>query len=139
MGVLAAACGSDEGFDGPPEAATGPAVADARFDGLFAVNTMIIEGRSETLAGPVVFEIDAEFGALAIETGCGTLLGSFTLLDGGRAGMTIAGRSTQTCDQEAENQVVRLLSALGRVDAWVDNGSGFDLTSFGDDTIELLG
>ena len=134
LALFVSACGSD----GTGES-TGPTVADRRFGGLFTLTALTIDGQDEAPLEPIVFEIDTEFGSLAIDTACGTLLGSFSFFDDGRAGITIAGRSPPTCGAEVEAQTGQLLAALGRIDAWMATGVGFDLKSPMGDILSLEG
>lgn len=125
-GGLVAACGAEGG--GPP---TGPTVAPERFDGRFELTELVVdEGQAATPAG-IVFEFDAQFGALAVETPCGTLLGSYSLLPDGAAGVTITGARERTCTRvEAEGDEA-LRAALDRVEAWTEATPGFELRSAG--------
>ena len=134
LALFVSACGTD----GTGES-TGPTVADRRFGGLFTLTALTIDGQDEAPLEPIVFEIDAEFGSLAIDTACGTLLGSFSFFDDGRAGITIAGGSQQSCGADVEAQTGRLLAALGRIDAWSTSGVGFNLQSPMDDMLSLKG
>jgi hypothetical protein len=147
VALLTGACGSDQvpetgPGEGPPPSVVdgpGPTVASDRFNGLFAVSELRLDGGRQEPLGPIVFEVDTEYGSLSIETPCGTLLGSFTLFDSGEASITIAGRSTMACPGATEAQTGRLLSVLGEVSAWEDNEHGFDLVTPTGDTITLLG
>lgn len=143
LALVATACGAADADEGDP---TGPTVADGRFDGRFALVEAVLDGGTgadgsdggEDDGGPasgadrltgVVFEFDARFGALAVETACGELLGSFTLLDDGRAGVSITGGRSAECDADDRDAVDALVAALGRVEAWDDADDGFELRS----------
>jgi hypothetical protein len=114
-------------------------VADDRFDGSFSVTTIELDGQSEPPVEPMVVEIDATFGDLTIDTTCGSLLGSFSFFDDGRAGITIAGRSNETCSDEAEAQIERLLTVLGRVTRWTADENMVELVGPSGEGISLLG
>lgn len=114
-------------------------MADERFDGLFTVTTIELDGQTESPVEPIVFEIDANFGDLAIDTTCGTLLGSFSFFDDGSAGITIAGRSVNPCSDEAEDQMERLLTILGQVTAWTADDTTVEVAGPSGARISLLG
>ncbi len=144
LALVIASCGSSE--DLAPESAPTPlrpydgsGVADERFDGLFTVTEILLGGRSEAPVEPIVFEIDTEFGDLSIDTACGTLLGSFTFLEDGGAGITIAGRSRPPCSAEAEAQTGRLLEILERVDGWRSDADSLTLLGPGGDQVTMRG
>ena len=123
-----AACGAAEGGEGEP---TGPTVADSRFGGRFELVEADIDSDIDdldALAG-VVFEFDSEFGALSIETPCGELLGSFSLLDDGRAGVSVTGGRSTECSDDETDATNALIGALGRIETWADAGPGFELRS----------
>ncbi|MCP4223542.1 MAG: META domain-containing protein [Actinomycetia bacterium] len=139
IALVITSCGSSEEVS-PLRPHEDSGVADERFDGLFNVTDLQVEGRPEPPVEPIVFEIDAEFGDLSIDTACGTLLGSFTFFDDGGAGITIAGRVQRpSCSGEAEAQTGRLLEILNRVDGWRADASSLDLFSADGDQITLLG
>ena len=116
--VIIAGCGSTDGAD-----ASGPTVAPARAGGTYQLERLLVRGEGVAIdsigdADGAQVTIDAEFGGLRIDTACGVLLGSFSLLDDGRAGFTVAGGSTSECSEAAEAQRDQLLAALGRIEAW---------------------
>ena len=118
---------------------TEPTVAERPFDGLFSLTVLTIAGDDETPLEPIVFEIDDEFGGLAIDTACGILLGSFSFFDDGVAGITVAGRSRQTCGPDVEAQVTRLLDTFSRISTWTRTDTGIDLRSPTGDWLQLVG
>ncbi len=134
-------CGADDGGSG------GPSVVDAELGGRYDLDELVVvepdgtpDDGPEPTGIPVgaAFEFEAEFGALTIETECGRLLGSFSLLDDGRAGITVAGGSSRDCSADAEQQQSALLGALGRVDAWSVTDGGLDLLSSDGDLVGLV-
>lgn len=145
VNVLAAGCGSsEEEADGP----TGPTVATTELGGTYQLTQLQVDGDEVAIDAIEVGDgldvtIDAAFGGLRLDTACGVLLGSFSLAEDGRAGVTIAGGSTIDCSAAARGQQDELVSALGRIDAWSAEGdatplvSGIDLASSADDLIIL--
>ncbi len=154
LAATLAACGST---DDDGDVTTGPTVADDRFDGRFELVDAVIDddpgggdndedasdedsddedsddgGSGEDaveVPSGIVFEFDARFGALTVETPCGELLGSFSLLDDGRAGVSITGGRGDECSDEETEAGDALIGALARVEAWVDADDGFELRS----------
>lgn len=108
----AAGCAVDD------DASLGPTVAPAELGGVYELAALAVDGAPVDTPDPVAVVIDAEFGELRIETGCGELLGSFSLLADGRAGMTVAGGRGTECDPAAADQQRTLVGALARVDEW---------------------
>lgn len=126
LAALVAGTGCAVGDDASP----GPTVASAERGGVYELAGLAVDGAPVDTPDPVAVVIDAEFGELRIETGCGELLGSFSLLADGRAGMTVAGGRGSDCDPAAADQQRALVSALGRVDEWrAESGGGLALTS----------
>lgn len=128
---LTAGCGS---VSGP---APDVAVADARLGGSYTVASMTVDEQSETPVVPVTFQIDADYGELVVDTGCNTLLGSFSLLGDGRAGVTLAGGSSLSCTDTAQQQESTLLATLAGVDSWSETAAGLALHAPGGDEIVL--
>lgn len=113
-----ASCGSADIVE---DETTGPTVADGRFGGRFELVATVLDDEDGPVAlTGVVFDIDARFGALAVETPCGDLLGSFSLLDDGRAGVSITGGRSTECSDDELDATNALTAALGRIDAWTD-------------------
>lgn len=138
VAVVVGGCGTDD-------SSTGPTVVDADLGGRYDLDELVLGEADETgdspldpAGTPVAFDLEAEFGALTIETDCGRLLGSFSLLEDGRAGVTVAGGSSRDCSAEAERHQLALLGALGRVDAWSVTDRGLDLMSSDGDLIGLV-
>ena len=59
--------------------------------------------------------------------GCNTYFGSFTLSEDGGASFTIAGGSSQECEDLAEQEQA-ILDALGLVTNWEQTDAGFEFT-----------
>lgn len=127
MMAIVAGCGSEDGGSPP-----GVTVTDARFDGRFELIEAVLDDGEASAAGGIVFEFDAEFGALAVETPCATLLGSYSLFADGTAGITITGSRDRDCTATEADRDVALRAALDRVEAWGDAGGGFELRSAGE-------
>lgn len=134
LALIASACGAEAEPD-----LSGPTVVNARFGGSFTMTSLTVDGETAEVIEPVGFDIDAEFGALGIDTPCGTLLGSFSFFEDGRAGITISGSDQRSCSAEAEAQEVNLLAVLGRISRWTETDSGFELRSTTADTVVLAG
>lgn len=96
-----------------------------------------IDGQSEAPLTVIMFDLDAEFGALRIDTDCGRLLGSFSLLADGRAGFTVAGSSDNDCSAEASNDRNHLLTTLAAVATWSENEGRLDLQTATGDSLAL--
>ncbi len=125
-----ASCGTDDG--GAPAVS----VAPLAIGGFYGLDGLDVESATQDLPDPVEFYLDAEFGELRIDTACGSLLGSFTALDDGTAGMTVAGGIGRSCGDEAAEQQRALIEALSRVDTWRDGEAGIVLTSpVGDEVV----
>lgn len=133
LALIASACGAEVEPD-----LSGPTVVNARFGGSFTMTSLTVDGETAEVIEPVGFYIDAEFGALGIDTPCGTLLGSFSFFEDGRAGITISGRAEQPCSAEAEAEGVNLLAVLGRISQWTETDSGFELRSATTDALTLV-
>lgn len=118
------------------EPAAGPALIDRRLGGEYVL-VRLEPGDASSPAGPVVFQIDAEHGELRIDSGCGLLLGSYSLLDDGRAGLTIAGGSRRGCTPADEARERVLIDAVGRIERWSETESGLAFESPAGDVIEL--
>lgn len=147
-----AACGSDGG-NAEAGGSTGPTVAPLAVDGSYRVEALQVEEVAVAVAelevdGLVEVVIDAEFGGLRVTTACGILLGSYSLLADGEAGVTIAGGSRVDCSPAAVDQRDALVAAFGRIDGWTqspgaDSGEGsepdaeIDLTSSAGDLVSL--
>lgn len=123
--VLLAACGAADDGDGADGGEiTGPTVADLRFDGRYDLRSLRADGDDAAVPSPTVFDIDAEFGALEILAGCGRLLGSFSLLPDGRAGLTIAGGSNGDCSASEAAFDQRLRAAAAAITTWTEGADG---------------
>ncbi|MGF1595901.1 MAG: hypothetical protein ACFCVK_03070 [Acidimicrobiales bacterium] len=85
---------------------------------------------------PVIVELDDEFGSLRIDAGCGTLLGAFSLLPDGRAGVTVAGGSVSDCEPGLARRQNELVDDLATVEAW--DGDGDELRLEGGDATLVL-
>ena len=143
--LLVAGCGSGDIEPG----GHGSTVAEAELGGDYLLTRLVVGGNNGGEVSPDDYaptvNIETDFGALRIETECGDLLGSFSLLADGRAGFTVAGGSTRLCDAASSANNELLVSALGRVDSWsgvgadseLDSGSGLHLESRAGDLIEL--
>ena len=135
LALMALSCA--RAIDDAAMPATGPTVADARFGGQRLVTALTVSANVVDVGDALVFDIDTEFGALAVDTPCGTLYGSFSFFDDGGAGVTIAGRSPRPCEPESEELVSQLLAALGRVSEWSETVEGFALASGSGDAVVL--
>lgn len=131
--MLLVACG--QGADGGEPA--GPSVADLSLGGDYRVAELAVDGDEVAVDELLEVELDAEFGGLRIETACGVLLGSFSLLPDGQAGFTVAGGSDSSCSGRAADQRDALIGALGRIDGWAASTSGIDLESPAGDRLSL--
>ncbi len=116
---------------------SGPTVAAPALGGVYMLDTLDVEGSQAEVSDPVEFIIESEFGELRVETACGALLGSFSLLADGQAGFTIAGGSTRDCSDGAMDQQNELVAALGRINSWSTSGSDLDLRSPSADRVLL--
>ncbi len=130
VAVVTLGCAADE-------ESSGPTVADPQLGGVYMLETLDVEGSPAEVSDPVEVIIESEFGELRVETACGALLGSFSLLADGQAGFTIAGGSTRDCSAVAMDQQRELVAALGRVSSWSTSGSDLDLRSPSADRILL--
>ncbi len=113
MALLAGGC-SRTGYLAEP---------DPRFDGVWTLSALVVDGEPVDLGpGLVVLDIDTSTSALRVETGCRTLLGSFSFLDDGRAGFTLPGGTEPRCNGDAEAPIAALdqafLDAITAVDSW---------------------
>ncbi len=95
--------------------------ADPRFDHTWIVAEITVEGDPVELGSAnILVDIDTRLTSVTVETGCRTLLGSYTLADDGQAGFTLPG-STGDCDG-VEPWLSELdgtfLIAVSAVDAW---------------------
>ena len=115
----------------------GPRVADETLGGVFSVTSMRTAGVEQPVADVTELVIDTEFGSLSIETSCGRLLGSFSFLVDGRAGVTIAGGRRRDCAPAAQEQQDRLLAVLSQVDSWARSGGELSLSSLQGDRVAL--
>ena len=99
------------------------------------MTALVVDGIEESFEPPVRFDFDTEFGGLAIDTPCGTLLGSFSLLDDGRAGLTLAGQAPQPCTETAQQDLAVLTAVLAEVSSWTESGGDFELRGQADGVI----
>jgi predicted small secreted protein len=133
-----AACGAATGAGtDSPTGPTGPTVAPARLDGVFVLVGWREDGQPRVLVDPTELIVDTELGSLTLETACGAQLGSFSFLDDGRAGLTLAGGRDRDCPPEALDQQADLLSVLAKVDRWSEEGGVLTLDSSGGDLLTL--
>ena len=135
MAVGACGTGTGTGATHAPTAAV-DTVINQDLDGLFTVSALIVSGDSVPVEG-IQFDIDTEFATLRIHGPCSTLLGSFSLLADGRAGVTIAGGASSDCDRGDAEVQTKLVDVLGRVDSWARDKSGMVLTGSDGDGVEL--
>lgn len=136
--LLAASCGASEPVEPQPGATiavdSGPRVAPARFDGDFTISELVVAGEPVPLQATAMVSIETEFGALSVSPACNTFLGSFTLIesdetesnlsDDGQASFTVAGGSSDNCD-DLDEQERAVLAAMAAVDSWVSVDDGF--------------
>lgn len=111
--MVTAAC-SRQGYRAEP---------DERFDRVWTVESLTVDDSPYDLgAGLVVVDIDTRQASVQIETGCRTLLGSFSLLDDGRAGFSLPGSDRDGCGDDIEPWLAELDATLGAtleaVDRW---------------------
>jgi hypothetical protein len=135
--VVAVGCGAADGSAGPTSVAPGQSVAPAAAGGTFALNSIKVGGRPRPVSFFTEFDIDTEFGTLSVATDCGVLLGSFSLLADGRAGITLAGGRSHDCAAGASEQQQELVAALGRVDTWATNDTRLSFVNSMGDRVEL--
>jgi hypothetical protein len=123
--VVTPACGASEP-DGEPQVTVddGPRVADPRFDGVFEITELAVDGSPVSLVEGPTLEIETTFGGLTVRPGCNTHLGSFTLADDGVASFTVTGGSDLGCD-DLGPQEQAVLAALAAVDTWTEIDGGF--------------
>ena len=98
---------------------TDPAPVTTVADGRYRVEGLGPDTASASEpAEAMLFEVDARFGGLEIDTSCGTLFGSYTLADDGTAGVTVAGGSSRDCSEQAAIDRAALMTILAGVDQW---------------------
>lgn len=129
--LFAAACGADDGgVLEPVDSATSTdrlQVADARFDGDFQITEIIVDGQTVPPVSSPIISIETVFGGLSLMPGCNTYFGSFTLSEDGSASFTVAGGSSQECEDLAQ-QEEQILDVLDSVTSWEQTDRGFRLT-----------
>ncbi|MEM9653883.1 MAG: META domain-containing protein [Actinomycetota bacterium] len=128
----AAACGaaddggSDNGDGGPGGVSTTDRVqvADIRFEGEFVVTSVTADGADVGLVSEPIISLETVFGGLSIVPGCNTYFGSFTLTEDGTASFTVAGGTSRSCADLADQEAA-VLDALRAVTTWEEEGDGF--------------
>jgi heat shock protein HslJ len=134
--LLATQSSSGSASPGGP-ASPRPVTAAGGYEGAFTLASLTVGGSGQPLAVPVHVELDPVHGQLTIDTGCNTKLGSFSLLDDGRAGVTVAGGTELPCTAGPGRQEARLLAVLAEVSSWRESGAGLVLQSAGGGEVEL--
>ncbi len=112
---------------------------DGRFDATWIVEDMTAEGDPVDLeSANILVDIDTRIAAVTVETGCRTLLGSYTLADDGRAGFTLPGTKGDCGGAEPwlADLDATFLTAVSTVDSWTISGDRLELA--GPDTSLVL-
>lgn len=137
--LAAAGCGASADAAGVDGVTTtpGPTVAPEALGGAYAVAGLRIGGVDQTLSNPTKVVIDAQFGAFTLDTGCGELLGAYTLRADGLAGVTLAGGSVGNCTGAARTEHDRVVATLGAVTRWSQAGSTLLLATPTGDQVTL--
>jgi heat shock protein HslJ len=132
--LVLAACGGSAANPGSP---TGPSMAPGGAAGTFALTSLQAAGAPMSIDFYTELDIDTQFGTLSVASDCGVMLGSFSLLDDGRAGVTLAGGRPQDCSPGAFSQQERLVEALARIDTWAKDGDRLILSNAEGDIIVM--
>lgn len=138
LAIIGAACGADADPDGEEPAVLPDRlqVADVRFDGLFQVTAVTIDGGEIELISVPVIEIESQFGGLEVMPGCNTYFGSFTLAEDGAASFTIPGGSSSACD-ELGDQERAVLAGLAAAVRWEETDTGFRFVADNGDQVTI--